>query len=120
MARRERVCCRKFLIRICYFLPPIIDPFSFFSRFSKGGDIITLITKDIFRKIHKRFPSFYGTYQPIEGTKVILFCTGEEGEEIKKEMQKFLEDEVSLLINPSFVFTKEVMTPQQLDSIFYN
>lgn len=70
--------------------------------------------------MRKKFPAFYGAYQPISGPKVILFCKGEESEKIKKEIQEFLEENISLLIDPSFVFTKEVMTPQQIDSIFYN
>ena len=79
-----------------------------------------LIPKNIFEEMRKKFPSFYGAYQPIEGEKVFIFCTGEKKEKIKKEIQNFLEENVSLLIDPSFVFTEEIMTLRQMDSLFYN
>lgn len=79
-----------------------------------------LIPKNIFEELRKKFPFFYGAYQPIEGRKVFLFCVGEEKEEKKKEIQDFLEEKVSLLIQPSFIFSKERMIARQMESVFYN
>jgi len=79
-----------------------------------------IIPKNIFEEMREKFPFFYGAYQPIFGTKVVIFCKGKESEKIKKEIQKFLEEKISLLIEPSFVFTEDKMTIEQMDSIFYN
>jgi len=72
-----------------------------------------LISKDILKELKKRFPLFYGSYQPMKGERVFIFYEGKEDKEIRKEIEKFLKKNVSSLIQPCFIFSEKKMVVDQ-------